>query len=44
VLRQLVEKGWKDQGSLELDPDLETVRRDKRFPEIISELKRVSRN
>jgi hypothetical protein len=35
VLRKLSEIGWKDPVALETDPDLESIRGDKRFREIL---------
>jgi eukaryotic-like serine/threonine-protein kinase len=40
VIANLIERGWKDRGSLEFDPDLEGVRGDKRFDELLARLKR----
>jgi len=38
VLGKLVERGWKDRIALETDPDLDAVRRDKRFGELLTRL------
>ena len=35
VLRKLSEIGWKDPVALETDPDMDSIRRDKRFREIL---------
>ena len=40
VLNKLVDQGWKDRVALETDPDLDAIRADKRFAEL---LKRVGR-
>lgn len=38
VLGPLVERGWKDRVGLETDPDLEPVRTDKRFADLLARL------
>ena len=38
VLNELIDQGWKDNVSLKTDPDLESVRGDKRFSELLVRL------
>jgi hypothetical protein len=38
VLNKLVEQGWKDRVALETDPDLDAVRGDKRFAELLKRI------
>ena len=35
----MIDRGWKDRGSLEFDPDLEGIRKDTRFGELQGRLK-----
>jgi tetratricopeptide (TPR) repeat protein/tRNA A-37 threonylcarbamoyl transferase component Bud32 len=39
VMQKLLESGWKDPVALETDPDLEAIRGDKRFAELIKKFK-----
>ena len=38
VLAKLVDGGWQDRAGLETDPDLDAVRKDKRFGEVLKRL------
>ena len=38
VLTKLVDGGWQDRAALETDPDLDAVRKDKRFAELVRRL------
>ena len=38
VLTKLVDGGWQDPAGLKTDPDLDAVRKDKRFPELLRRL------
>ena len=38
VLTRLVDGGWQDRAALETDPDLDAVRKDKRFAELLKRL------
>jgi hypothetical protein len=38
ALRDLIKSGWKDRGALEGDPDLDPLRDDPRFKELVNGL------
>lgn len=40
VIASLIDRGWKDRGSLEFDPDLEGIRGEKRFQDVIKSMSR----
>jgi tetratricopeptide (TPR) repeat protein len=38
VLQKMIDNGWRDRGSLLADPDLDTIRADKRFAELLDRI------
>jgi hypothetical protein len=40
MLGELVDRGWKDRVALETDPDLEAIRDDKRFADLVARVRK----